>query len=40
MRKQLLITRVAPDRTAEEIKGAEEAAIVSRNIDQRNQAAR
>ena len=40
MRKQLLATRVAPDRTAEEIKGAEEAAIVSRNIDQRNQAAR
>lgn len=40
MRKQLLSTRVAPDRTAEEIKGAEEAAIVSRNIDQRNQAAR
>lgn len=40
MRKQLLATRVAPDRTAEEIKGAEDAAIVSRNIDQRNQAAR
>lgn len=40
MRKQLLATRVAPDRTPEEIKGAEEAAVVSRNIDQRNQAAR
>lgn len=40
MRKQILATRVAPDRTPEEIKGADEAALVSRNIDQRNQAAR
>lgn len=40
MRKQLMATRVAPDRTAEEIRGADDAAIVSRNIDQRNQAAR
>jgi hypothetical protein len=40
MRKQLLAIRVAPDRTAEEMKGADEAAIVSRNVDQRNQAAR
>ncbi|ARP98813.1 hypothetical protein CAK95_06785 [Pseudorhodoplanes sinuspersici] len=40
MRKQLLATRVEPNRTAEEMKGADEAAIVSRNIDQRNQAAR
>ncbi len=40
MRKQLTATRVTPDRTPEEIRGADEAAIVSRNIDQRNQAAR
>jgi hypothetical protein len=40
MRKQILATRVAPDRTPEEIRGADEAALVSRNIDQRNQAAR
>ena len=40
MRKQLLTTRVMPDRTPEEIKGADDAAIVSRNVNQRNQAAR
>jgi len=39
MRKQLMTTRVVPDRTPEEIKGADEAAVASRNIDQRNQAA-
>lgn len=40
MRRQLLATRVVPDRTAEEMKGADQAAIVSRNVDQRSQAAR
>ena len=40
MRRQLMATRVAPDRTAEEMKGADEAAVVSRNVDQRSQAAR
>ncbi len=40
MRKQLLATRVTPDRTPEEMKGADEAAVVSRNVDQRSQAAR
>ena len=40
MRKQVLATRVAPNRTAEEMKGADEAAVISRNIDQRNQASR
>ena len=40
MRKQLLATSILPERSAEEMQGADQAAIVSRNIDQRNQAAR
>ena len=40
MRRQLMATRVAPDRTREEMKGADDAAVTSRNVDQRSRAAR